>query len=114
MPISRVDVFFSAGSACSQRTALYCLHDSVLDAFALAGASVVLFSLFCFELADFCTEGPSKTFGGCLSSEDTFSKEAIAGSSVSRQALSGGSVSGQTAAVHQWHPLLLLAGTFTF
>ena len=42
------------------------------------------------------------------------SKEAIAGSSVSRQALSGGSVSGQTAAVHQWHPLLLLAGTFTF
>ena len=42
------------------------------------------------------------------------SKEAIAGSSVSRQALSGGSVSGQTAAVHQWHPLLLLAGTFIF
>ena len=42
------------------------------------------------------------------------SKEAIAGSSVSRQALSGASVSGQTAAVHPWHPLLLLAGTFIF
>ena len=64
MPISRVALFFSAGSACSQRAALYCLHAFVFDALALAGARVVLFCVVCLELADFCTEGSTKIFGG--------------------------------------------------